>query len=496
MSRRRCFGFKRLRVGELSRRSLHKSEGFGVNIQHKILMAALAVLAVLMSANQASACSCIAKRPPCEAFGTARAVFVGKVIGSKERREIKNDDGTKVTFDVGEIYFKLEEAFAGVKGPRVVIHSGTGGGDCGYWFQRGQRYLVYANGESVKSLSTNICSRTKPLAEADEDLVFLRNLPRAGVGARIYGTVATIIKSADAEGTDTMQPLVGITVKMKGAHRTFDATTDSEGRYELTGLEPGEYQVQAIVQDHYYKSENWMREVLVNDRGCAREDFLALNDSTIRGRVIDPQGQGLSRARVVLIPVDTPDKTIWTLLESDYADEQGEFELELVAPGRYLLGINIGASPDADTPYPRTFYPGVTERSQATVIEVGLGQRITDVNIQLPPKLMEYKVSGVVVWPNGVPVAQADIHLEDVDYPGWCIDNCAMKTDAQGRFTLRGYAGFNYQVKAGYEKRVEGSPQKMVAEPPAFKLTSDVVNLRLILSSPEKKSDEKENKSP
>ena len=81
------------------------------------------------------ACTCRDERPPCEEFGSAKAVFIGKVIGAREQRREREEDGSTTTYDVGEIYFKVEEPFLGVaKGTRAVIHSGTGGADCGYWF--------------------------------------------------------------------------------------------------------------------------------------------------------------------------------------------------------------------------------------------------------------------------------------------------------------------------------------------------------------------------
>src|SRR6267378_2267102 len=156
-------------------------------------LAVLSIALLLLSASYGLACTCVPERPPCEAFGSARAVFIGKVVGSRERRTQKNEDGTITTYDVGEIYFRVDESFGGIQGSRVVIHSGTGGGDCGYWFIRAKRYLVYAYGDA-SNWSTGICTRTRPLTEAAEDLTFLRNLPRKGTGARIYGTVVAALK--------------------------------------------------------------------------------------------------------------------------------------------------------------------------------------------------------------------------------------------------------------------------------------------------------------
>lgn len=69
-------------------------------------------------------------------------------MGAREQRQRREADGAVTTYDVGEIYFKVEEAFVAIKSASTVIHSGTGGADCGHWFLRGKKYLVYAYGES------------------------------------------------------------------------------------------------------------------------------------------------------------------------------------------------------------------------------------------------------------------------------------------------------------------------------------------------------------
>lgn len=456
----------------------------------RIILSSVALSCLFLSARRVEACSCVRERPTCAAFGSATAVFVGKVVGAKEQREYKGKDGVKKVFDVGEIYFQSEETFLGVKSPRVVIHSGTGGGDCGYWFERGKRYLVYAYGDSPKSLGTNICTRTRSLDDAEEDLTFLRSLPRQGVGARIYGQVVEPAKDPPSKERRAPKPLAGIVVKAEG-RRSYEAATDAEGKYELAGLEPGVYKVRAVLPEYYYTDEFSVRDVKVNDRGCAEERFFAQNDSRIRGRVLQPDGRGSPKAMVAIVPVDSSDKMSWTQTDHTWADENGYFEFGQIPPGRYLIGTNIGESPDSEHPYPRTFYPGVTERSQARVIEVGLGQKLKDLDIQLPAPLTEGVVSGAVTWLDGRPAAHAEVYLEDVNYPGWCVNGCSTRADAQGRFALRGFVGYTYRVEASAEKTVEGKRQRMRADSPTLTLAGDPVEVKLVLSVPDKDDPDK-----
>jgi len=250
------------------------------------------------------------------------------------------------------------------------------------------------------------------------------------------------------------------------------------------------------VPDYYRQNEYWMREIVLNDRGCAREDFFAQNDSGITGHVFKPDGTPLAKANVELMPVER--ETIQRLGgDETWADEKGEYELEEIPPGRYLLGINLSSSPSNEQPYPRTFYPGVTDRSTATVIEIGLGQKLKDIDIHLPPQSIAHLICGFVVWPDGSLAKGVDIYLEDVDYPGWCVNGCNTRTDQQGRFELKGFDGYKYRVVSTAEKSSIDGKEKVnaygVSE--SFQLGTEMENLRIVLSLPGRPWDKKEEKT-
>jgi hypothetical protein len=121
------------------------------------------LLALLFSANIASACKCAPPPSVSQSFQSATAVFIGKVETVEE-----------VKFQ-RVITLRVIEAFKGVGDKTLVLHTGSGGGDCGYPFVIGQSYLVYASGTS-DDLGTNICTRTKGVGEASPELATLRKL--------------------------------------------------------------------------------------------------------------------------------------------------------------------------------------------------------------------------------------------------------------------------------------------------------------------------------
>ncbi|WP_203247237.1 hypothetical protein [Sporosarcina beigongshangi] len=121
---------------------------------------------LLQNPMPTAACSCAMMPSPEQGFSEAQAVFSGEVISIKDNSSLLGGYGKTVLFAV-------KETWKGTDGMEVAITTGSGGGDCGIAFVTGQDYLVYAHLSDMyekQSLSTNICSPTKILADATKDL--------------------------------------------------------------------------------------------------------------------------------------------------------------------------------------------------------------------------------------------------------------------------------------------------------------------------------------
>lgn len=139
----------------------------------------VAVLALTLNARWAIACSCAGPLPPLKAMATASAVFTGKVITLTKTGTTPNDpeffEGYEVTLQVGIV---IKGKSLKSKHKTVAIRTGSGFGDCGYEFEVGTQYLIYAYGIPSK-LETNTCTRTKPLRDTGEEVIELRGkLPK------------------------------------------------------------------------------------------------------------------------------------------------------------------------------------------------------------------------------------------------------------------------------------------------------------------------------
>ncbi len=111
------------------------------------------------------ACSC-ANVTVQQAFEQSSAVFVGKVLDQAEVFDPHEDSGV-----IGRRYavrFEVQAYWKGdVPSQAIVYDSFT---SCGIGFTEGSSYLVYAYERQPGEWTTHLCSRTKELAGAEEDL--------------------------------------------------------------------------------------------------------------------------------------------------------------------------------------------------------------------------------------------------------------------------------------------------------------------------------------
>jgi hypothetical protein len=242
-------------------------------IRRFLLLTLASLLVTLVSAARAEACSCMMPGPPCQEFGEASAVFVGKVTGVVSGKPLKSSDGGEEPgWATRTFKFAVTEAFSGVEGKAVEVSTGLGGGDCGYTFMKGTSYLVYASRSKDGTLSTGICSRTRPALGATKDLAFLRGLAGRPPGVTVSGRVGRPLDKWDESGERTLEPLEGMRVTVAGPAGLREVVTDARGRYELTGLPPGHYEVILHLPDGQTTVEP-KRSGHVPDRGCFSADF-------------------------------------------------------------------------------------------------------------------------------------------------------------------------------------------------------------------------------
>jgi hypothetical protein len=219
----------------------------------------------------------------------------------------------------------------------VQVVTGLGDSDCGYGFRVGEKYLVYAFRDEDNKLETSICTRTRPLSQADKDLDYIRGISLAPRGSIIFGEVSRRDQYA-ADGRH--RPVEGAKITIEGQTKRTEVVTDSKGQYKASGLPPGAYRLK-IKPPEGLSIYNPERETTVSDRGCAEVGFWLEPDTQITGKVSDLQSKPISNLLLELVPVKPASNSSYPQFVR--TDNEGRYEMKLVHPGRYLLGVRIWA---------------------------------------------------------------------------------------------------------------------------------------------------------
>lgn len=131
-----------------------------------VSVCALAALALVQGCSGGNApCDCTRPQSATEGFAKADAVFVGRLIWT---RETKDGDAEPVR---REFMFRISHAWKGTAGIDTAI-AYDNPSPCSLTFRDGQEYLVYAYADSRFGgrLTTDACTRTVPLGEAGADI--------------------------------------------------------------------------------------------------------------------------------------------------------------------------------------------------------------------------------------------------------------------------------------------------------------------------------------
>ncbi|MDX2041733.1 MAG: carboxypeptidase regulatory-like domain-containing protein [Acidobacteriota bacterium] len=418
----------------------------------KFMIAILSLLFVAF-ADTAYGCSC-KDLSLCEAYGRAKTVFVGRMIGGTEKSTTQYPSGKIVHYEAGKSRFEVEEAFKGVSGREVIVFINTMKNSSCEWegFLPGERYLIFAsdyNGELIIGPCTpsrlivpqqpdqnesNKFSGKHFYWDTETALTFLRSIPVSGIGGRLV--VSAVRKKEDL-------PAKGVAFVITGAGNSqYEVVTNNDGDAVIDNLPPGKYSVKAIWPKGYAGTHQ--AEIEIKERSC--NDVLAqvYFSGVINGQVLDGQGQPAQSISLQVESVSA-EKTFTDTVTSD---KNGKFEFTGLSAGKYRVYLR----PDEDA-QPNLFYPGVSDETKAEVITVATDKKSDEVKFKLPTIFKTQTITGKVVWPDGKPVADAyisfdcPIELEPNEFK-FKAPGLSTRTDSQGNFKLIGFRGFSYSLKA------------------------------------------------
>jgi protocatechuate 3,4-dioxygenase beta subunit len=264
-----------------------------------------------------------------------------------------------------------------------------------------------------------------------------------GSGAPVAGAQVNVMRFP------TERPAPG---SMGFAYRPLTATTDREGRYDVSGLEPGRYRVSVQKAGFATPLETGVPPIDLGAGQRRAVNITLQRGAVIVGRVLDEAGEPLADARVMAMRKMAMGST-GTRTNPDYlrpagpgaqSNDLGEFRLFSLPPGEYYVqasprpDVGAGSASRGRTLLP-TFFPSTSDQAGAEAITVGAGQT-SDSLVIMMVGAPAFQVSGVVVDESGKPVSNAMVRLSQDDAgrgPMFTMQPWNQsRTDRAGRFSL------------------------------------------------------------
>lgn len=128
----------------------------------RFVIAGIALTGIALAAGLADACSCAPNPPAKQALEKSGAVFTAKVV--------KMNDEAGGAGIRREVTLEVIRVWKGVTAKSLTVSTAKSGAACGYGFQEGKSYIVYAHKGDGEKLFVSLCSRTAPLERAQGDV--------------------------------------------------------------------------------------------------------------------------------------------------------------------------------------------------------------------------------------------------------------------------------------------------------------------------------------
>lgn len=435
----------------------------------------LLVFAVLcFGARDAHACSCATTPTVLDSFERSDAVVITRVVSVEKAEQAAAEgqaskgryyvDGVKSTRMI------IERVFKGSMKVGDEITFGQGGGaDCIWTFNEkmiGGQFLFYLSPREKNSAIwfAGTCGRSGGLNYVADDMLYLNKLDKVRGKTRLSGTV-----EFTGGGALTVE---GRQIRITGAGKSYEVKTDKNGVYEIYDLPAGQYLVEPELPpgwkvDPYYLryspglAGDWEGDapkqipVLLEAQKHASLDLHFEIDNSLRGKVYDPEGKLMQGVCLSLIRAqgEVPSYS----LKSDCTKETGTFEIREIPAGSYVLAVNLSGKLSSREPFKRFYYPDVSERERATVINIGVGETLEGFDIRVPKLEETISVEGVLLYSDGKPVAGGGLEFKAAPTKDSTIEgNTSAMTDMNGRFSIR--------ILKGLEGELSGSMLTYVGE--------------------------------
>jgi hypothetical protein len=417
-------------------------------IIHRFFAVALVVGSILWLADNVRACMCMVNQTVDIAYRSSPNVVILKL---KSNESIKTKDKKIRDYYIAKM--TVEKVFKGnlKVGQELVFRGIYSSCDGGFDdVSIGLELLTYLDNKAAKEKhwSYPICSRSGGVKYKQDDLKYIENIDKLRGKTRLSGEIFQKIESA-VEGNETdYKPLPNRNIRVVGNGKDIQLKTDKNGFWEIYDLPPGEYRI-SIESIEGFKTTPFdyptfeTVSVQIKPNQHVERDFTYFINNSISGKFYDTNGELLKDVCLDVIPARG--KKAKYFHKFDCTDESGNFKIDEIPEGQYLIMVNKDGDVSSDEPFGTFYYPNKINREEAKEITIRADEHIKDLVITAPTTAETITISGKVMFENGIPKEEDGyeyISVEfkpdknDKQYKGLDIDSRAM-IDEDGDFTLR-----------------------------------------------------------
>jgi hypothetical protein len=440
-----------------------------------ISRAILILVFFLQVAPAAQACTCSPDSPgPCQGLPSGDVVFLGTVTAAEEiayAAPKAPDSGTEsgppvpavdiVAARLTRYHFRIDEAFTGPDaGQEVDVFSGGDDGDCGYRFKLNEPYLVFTHQGTEGRLFATICSGTREASQARALLPQLRAMRNGQRVASVFGVLRRADPPFLALPDDPDDPIGNVSLKLRSHDDRFETSTNANGIYSFYDVHAGEYSFTAHLPPRTELTQKSLTGGLppfkIPNGACYEYDVVALPTGHIRGSVVGAKGKPLPLASVEIYRAGAWDPSkpgLW-----GFQGALGVFDFDHIGPGDYIIVFNRQNRMDPNSPFPRTFYPGVTDPNAATPITLKDGQQLSKVNIEVRDGYPTHPVRVQLKWQGTRPPGSVTVMAK-----AGSGENPAAQKVADGAYQFTVLESTDYTISAWEDL----TPQRASARPSA-----------------------------
>jgi len=284
------------------------------------------------------------------------------------------------------------------------------------------------------------------------------------------------IVTRDPDSQPVRKAVIELIAENQAEAGNYTAITGPDGAFRIENILPGRYHLFA---EHTGLLDTDKHRARIDGRILALTAGQELKDlhirlqaaAVVRGRVTDEDGDPLANAEVtVLRQTFTAGHSHWEQAGAERTNDLGEYRIANLPAGNVYVSVSpppdfksliesggAGAETRANhdkpaTSYQTMYYPGTSDRSQASPIQLHAGDEFP-INFSLTPS-PSLIIRGSVV--NLPPRTSATIMLQSRDF-SLVLNGGEMHKD--GSFVIRDVSPGSYTIMA----MVDGSPEPMTA---------------------------------